>query len=148
MEAAVALVPVSGLPARSVALPELTHRAGPAAVFNHQLREPLSIDNNNPLDRSCKFHGLSCKPGGRDENALRRALSCKRTVEPLHFRPADRLLPPFGLDVHFLKAEFVKRDDSVNAAITNATDTLQVGPAGTVPHAVHNIEHDGFEKRR
>jgi hypothetical protein len=68
-------------------------------------------------------------------------------IESLYLRTPNRLLPTFGLDIHFLETELVQRNHCVDSSITWTTYPLQSSPTSSVPHSMHDVQHDSLEQK-
>lgn len=103
------------------------------AMVHHERGELVTIDEN---DAAARFDGglagVFGEVAGGDEDAFGGALELECAHEALDLGAPDDVLPAFGLDVDLLEAEAIEGDDTVDAAVAGATDTLQIGAAGPV----------------
>lgn len=117
------------------------------AVFDHQVGEPLAVDQDHFLvEAGGVLLGVFVEAAGGDEDAFGGFLAGERADEVLDLGAADVVLPALGLDVDDVEAEAVFVDDAVDAFVVGL-----LGDGGgflaraAVAHFDEEIEDDLLE---
>src|SRR5207244_6069710 len=117
-------------------------------MADHQLCKQGTVDQDNPFGNGPHVcEGVWTESRSCDDQAFGRLIALETSCERLEDGPANRCLPPLGLNVDHVKAKWILIDRPVDSPVAGFSNSATCAQWPSVAHLEEQINDELLEER-